>query len=126
MVADAVVAVHLAFVLFVMLGGLLAIRWPWIMWLHVPAALWGVFIEFAGWICPLTPLENYLRQQSGAAGYRGDFIAHYILPVLYPIGLTRRSQVALGLLALIVNAGVYTFIFLRHRRLPAVERGVHR
>lgn len=119
MVADAVVVVHLAFVLFVMLGGLLAVRWPWIMWLHVPAALWGVLIEFAGWICPLTPLENYLRQQSGAAGYRGDFIAHYLLPVLYPTGLTRRSQVALGLLALIVNAGVYTLIFLRHRRLPA-------
>lgn len=71
MMVDAVVAFHFAFVLFVMLGGLLAIRWPWIMWLHVPAALWAVGIEFAGWICPLTPLENYLRRQSGSPGYQG-------------------------------------------------------
>jgi uncharacterized protein DUF2784 len=125
-VIEAVVLLHLAFVLFVMLGGVLAIRWPWIMWLHVPAALWGVGIEFTGWICPLTPLENYLRQQGGGAGYQGDFIAHYILPVLYPTGLTRTSQVALGMFALAVNVGIYAFIFLRCQRLAAVERGVHR
>jgi uncharacterized protein DUF2784 len=125
-VIEAVVLLHLAFVLFVMLGGVLAIRWPWIMWLHVPAALWGVGVEFTGWICPLTPRENYLRQQSAGAGYQGDFIAQYILPVLYPTGLTRRSQVALGMFALAVNVGIYTFIVLRHQRLAAVERGVLR
>jgi hypothetical protein len=86
------------------------------IWLHVPAVIWGVFIEFAGWICPLTPLENALRRQQGETAYQGDFIAHYILPVLYPEGLTRRDQLFLGGIALTVNLVIYLWIFVKGRR----------
>jgi hypothetical protein len=113
--ADAVVLVHFAFVIFVLVGGVLAMRWPRVMWVHIPAALWGVLIEVAGWVCPLTPLENYLRERGGAAGYQGDFIAHYIVPVLYPAGLTRDWQLVLGGFAFAVNAVVYGLILLRPR-----------
>src|SRR5437764_12343559 len=94
--ADAVVLLHAAFVLFVMFGGLLVLRWRWIAWLHVPAVLWGVAIEFGGWVCPLTPLEVYLRRAGGGVGYEGDLIAHYVLPSLYPAALTRSWPVLLG------------------------------
>ena len=105
--ADAVVLLHAAFVLFVVFGGLLVLRWRWIAWLHVPAVLWGVAIEFGGWVCPLTPLENYLRQTGGAVGYEGDFIAHYVLPILYPAALTRSWQIFLGACALAINLLIY-------------------
>ena len=114
--ADLVVAVHFAFVLFVVLGGFLALAWPRIAWLHIPAVLWGALIEFSGWICPLTPLENSLRRQQGQAGYEGDFIARYFLRVLYPDGLTRNDQLMLGGLALGVNLAIYSLVFLKHRR----------
>jgi Protein of Unknown function (DUF2784) len=113
--ADLIVVIHFLFVLFVVFGGLLALRWPRVVWLHIPAVIWGVLIEFAGWICPLTPLENRLRR-SGEAGYQGDFIARYILPVLYPDGLTRRDQVFLGGMALVINLAVYLWIFVKGRR----------
>ncbi len=116
--ADLIVALHFAFVIFVVLGGLLVLRWPPLIWLHVPAVAWGVLIEFAGWICPLTPLENRLRAQQGETGYEGDFIARYILPVLYPEGLTRRDQWLLGGVALAVNLAIYAWIFLKRRRPP--------
>jgi len=105
--ADALVAVHATFAVYVMLGGVLALRWPRTAWAHVPAAIWGIAIEFGGWTCPLTPIENQLRQCSGSAGYQGDFIEHYVLPLLYPAVLTRTWQLLLGSLALIVNAAVY-------------------
>jgi hypothetical protein len=105
--ADIVVAVHIAFVGFVLLGGLLVVRWRRLAWVHVPAASWGVFIEFAGWVCPLTPLEHYLRQRSGSSAYQGEFIEHYVLPLLYPAHLTREGQIWLGTCALIINALVY-------------------
>jgi len=108
-------------VIFVVLGGLLVLWWPRIIWLHIPAVLWGALIEFAGWICPLTPLENQLRHQQGEAGYRGDFIAQYILPVLYPQGLTRRDQLFLGALALAINLAIYAWIFLKRRRAVAKD-----
>ena len=114
--ADLIVALHFAFVAFVVLGGLLALRWPRVIWLHIPAVIWGAVIEFTGWICPLTPLENRLRRASGETGYQGDFIAHYILPVLYPNGLTRTDQLVLGGLALALNVVVYTFVAVRRRR----------
>jgi len=114
--ADFIVLVHFAFVLFVALGGLLAVRWPRAIWFHIPAVLWGVLIEFSGEICPLTPLENHFRRQQGQPGYDGDFIARHLLPVLYPDGLTRRDQVLLGAFALAINIVIYAFIFLRHRR----------
>jgi len=105
--ADTVVVLHIAFVLFVVLGGLLAIRWKGLVWLHVPAAVWGVLIEYSGWICPLTPVENALRERAGEAAYSGDFIAHYAFPLLYPEHLTRAAQVVLGTAALLLNAVVY-------------------
>ena len=114
--ADLVVAVHFAFVLFVVGGGLLVLRWPWVAWLHIPAVVWGVLIEATGWICPLTPLENKLREARGDAPYEGDFIAHHLLRVLYPEGLTRSDQIWLGLIALLINAAVYAAVLLRHRR----------
>ncbi len=105
--ADAIVTLHIGFVLFVLLGGLLVLQWRWVAWLHVPAAVWGVVIEYAGWVCPLTPLENYLRQRSGTAVYSGDFIEQYVLPLLYPARLTRGAQMLLGSLALAINGLVY-------------------
>jgi hypothetical protein len=116
--ADLVVVLHFGFVLFVVGGGLLALRWPRLTRVHLPTAVWGVLIEFGGWLCPLTPLENWLRRRSGGAGYAGGFVEHYVLPVLYPSGLTRGVQLALGLIVLVVNVAVYGYL-LRHRRLRA-------
>ena len=114
--ADLVLVVHLAFVLFVVLGGLVVLRWSRVAWLHVPAAMWGVLIEYTGWICPLTPLENSLRTRGGEAGYSGGFIEHYIQPLLYPAGLTRSTQVVLGSLALVLNLTAYAIVLSRMRR----------
>lgn len=108
--ADLVVLVHFAFVVFVILGGFLVARRPRMTPLHLAAVLWAAFIEFAGWICPLTPLENRLRGKSGSGGYPSDFVAHYILPILYPEGLTRETQIALGALVLVTNLGIYGWI----------------
>lgn len=108
--------VHFAFVAFVVLGGLPALRWPRFAWIHVPAALWGIVIEWAGWICPLTPLENRLRRLGGEAGYAGGFVEHYVLPVLYPRGLTREVQLILGALVLLLNVAVYLAVIRRHRQ----------
>jgi hypothetical protein len=114
--ADLVVGVHAVFVAFVVVGGLLALRWPWVPVVHLPAAVWGALIEFRGWICPLTPLENSLRAAAGEAGYRGGFIEYYLLPVLYPAGLTRGVQLALGSVVMVVNLAVYGFLLARRRR----------
>jgi Protein of Unknown function (DUF2784) len=113
LLADVVLVAHLGFVLFVVLGGLLVLRHPRIAWLHLPAAVWGVLIEFAGWICPLTPLENALRRAGGGAGYSGGFIAHYVTELIYPAGLTRGVQVGLGVFALLVNVGIYGALIAR-------------
>ena len=113
--ADAVVVVHVAFVVFVMVGAFLALRWRWLVWLHLPAAIWGVLIEYAGWICPLTPLENALRARAGEAGYSGDFIQHYLLRALYPHGLTPKVQWVLGTLALGVNLVGYVLLIRQAR-----------
>lgn len=113
--ADVVVVIHISFVLFVVFGGFLLRRWPKLIYLHVPAAIWGVLIEFAGWVCPLTPLENSLRTRGGEAGYQGDFIDHYLIPLLYPQGLNRNIQAALGVFALAINALAY-FVYFRNRR----------
>lgn len=111
--ADATVVLHLAFVLFVVLGGLLVARWPRVAWIHLPAAGWGAWIEFAGWVCPLTPLENWLRRQGGAPAYTATFIDHYIQPVLYPSALSRELQWGLGGFVLVANALVYLFVLRR-------------
>jgi len=113
LLADAVLVAHLGFVLFVVFGGLLVLKWRKTAWLHVPAAAWGVAIEYAGWICPLTPLENELRARAGQSGYEGDFIARYLLPVIYPEGLTREAQILLGSVALLFNIVVYALVWRR-------------
>ncbi|MFQ5848534.1 MAG: DUF2784 domain-containing protein [Candidatus Methylomirabilales bacterium] len=115
--ADVVVVAHLAFVLFAVLGGFLVLRWKRCMWIHLPAVLWAALIEFSGWVCPLTPLENWLRERAGMMGYRSGFVEHYILPVLYPPLLTYHAQIALGLFVLGVNLAIYGWV-LRHPARP--------
>ena len=121
--ADLVVVAHLAFVGFVVLGGLLVLRRPRLAWLHLPAAVWGVMIEFAGWMCPLTPLENAFRARGGEAGYSGGFVEHYLLPVLYPSGLTRGVQLVLGSIVLALNLAVYGALLARRR--TQIKRSGH-
>jgi Protein of Unknown function (DUF2784) len=116
LLADLVVGLHFLFVVFVVLGGVLLLRWPRLVWLHLPAAVWGAMIEIGGWICPLTPLENTLRARAGYAGYKGGFIEHYILPVLYPGHLTRGIQLALAAVVIVVNLAIYGYVYRRLRR----------
>ena len=105
--AVALLIAHLGFILFVVLGGLLVLRRPKLAWVHIPAVLWGVFSEYFGVICPLTPLENTLRRLGGEAGYQGGFIEHYLMAAIYPQGLAREHQFVLGTFALLVNIAVY-------------------
>jgi hypothetical protein len=114
--ADLVVVVHATFVAFVVLGALAVVRWPRLAWVHVPAAVWGVLIEFLGWVCPLTPLENAWRARAAGAGYQGGFIEHYVIGALYPEGLTRALQWELGTVVLVLNAGAYGMLLARRRR----------
>ena len=122
LLADLVVIIHTAFVAFVVLGGVLVLRWPKLAWVHIPAAVWGVLIEFAGWICPLTPLENWFRARGGEAGYAGGFVDHYIIPVLYPESLTRSTQFMLGTFVLLLNLAVYGTLAARMRRVTTAHR----
>lgn len=114
--ADAVVALHLAFVVFVVLGGLLAWRHPALAVLHLPAAAWGAYAELTGTVCPLTPLENTLRASAGASGYEGSFVEHYLLPLLYPVGLTSADQRWLGMLVIAINVVVYAVAIVKAHR----------
>jgi hypothetical protein len=118
LLANAVVLLHALFIVFIVFGGFLAWRWRWVAVLHVPAAIWGVLIEYRGWICPLTPLENALRVKAGQAGYSGGFVEHYLLPAMYPSGLTPRIQAGLGTLVLVVNVVAYTIFVRRLMRGP--------
>jgi len=113
--ADLVVLLHFGFVLFVIAGGLLVLRWRRLMPLHLATVIWGAAIEFGGWICPLTPLENHLRDLAGGNGYEGGFVEHYVVPVLYPAALTRSAQFVLGALVVVVNAAVYWMIWRARR-----------
>ena len=113
--ADMVVLFHAAFVVFVVLGGVATLRWPRLAWCHLPAALWGVIIELGGWTCPLTGLENHLRLLGDGSGYGGTFIEHYLEPILYPLGLTRRTQLVFGLAALFINLAVSARLCYRRR-----------
>jgi hypothetical protein len=105
--AIATALVHLAFIVFVVIGGILVLKWPRLMWLHLPAAIWGVLIEFAGWWCPLTRWENHFLREAGRAGYEGGFVAHYLFAIIYPAGLTRGVELAIGMFVLLLNLGVY-------------------
>lgn len=115
LLADAVAIVHFLFVVFVVAGGVLVLRWPKVAWGHVPAAAWGVLVELMGWECPLTPLEDRLRTLGGAAAAQGDFVTRYLLPVLYPERLTPTVQRGLGIFVVAVNILVYTFVIRKRR-----------
>ena len=114
--ADLVLVIHLAFILFVVFGGWLVFRRPWVAWIHLPAALWGAFIELTGGYCPLTPLENRLRIASGSVGYDGSFIERFLVPVIYPAAMTQTVQILLGLGVLLINALFYGTLILQCRR----------
>ncbi len=116
MAVHMLVALHFLFILFVVLGGFLAVRWPRMAYLHIPAALWGAVVELQGWICPLTPLEHRFRQATGHGAQSSGFIDRYILPLVYPPGLTREGQILLGLLVVAVNVAIYGFLLSRKQR----------
>jgi len=111
--SDSIVVIHLAFILFVCLGAFLVFKWPGILWIHLPCAIWGAILEFFNLICPLTPLENYFRKLSGIPEYHSGFIDHYILPIIYPDSLTPEKQMIFGLFVVIINVLVYGLIILK-------------
>jgi hypothetical protein len=113
--ADLILVLHLAFIVFVVAGGLLALRLSWVPLVHLPAALWGVFIEASGRVCPLTPLENALRRAAGASGYEGGFIEHYLVPAIYPPVLSHQVQLELAGLVVLANALVYSVVWRQRR-----------
>ena len=117
--ADLVVLTHLAFIIFALLGGLLALRWRWVPWAHLPAVAWGAAVEFFGWFCPLTPLENALRRASGSTVYAGGFIERYLVPIIYPAELTREFQLFLGCTLVVLNLAVYLAVWRRLRTRKA-------
>lgn len=119
---DLVVAVHLLFIGFVVGGSFLAWRWPWVIWVHLPAVVYGALIEFVGFTCPLTPLEDYLRRRAGEAGYRGSFIGHYLVSVIYPPGLTRGVQLLLGTVVVLIAVYGYWGYLRRHGPGPIRRR----
>lgn len=114
--AEIVVLVHFGFILLVVFGGLLVLKWPKVAWVHLPAVVWGAAITFGGWICPLTPLENALRLAAGEQGYAGGFIEQYLLPVIYPAGLTRTVQVIAGIALVVLNLVIYAVVVTRSNR----------
>ena len=114
LLADLTVLLHVAFVVFVVAGAFLLARWPRVAWVHLPAAAWGAWVEFAGSVCPLTPLENWLRTRGGGSAYTSSFIEHYLMPLLYPASLSRELQLSPGLAVLLVNVVIYT-VLLRGR-----------
>ncbi len=113
--ADLVLVLHLAFIVFVVAGGILALRWRWAPLVHLPAALWGVMVQVSGRVCPLTPLENALRDAAGEAGYASGFIEHYLIPTIYPVALSPRVGLLLASLVVLANAFVYSIVWWRCR-----------
>lgn len=116
LLADSVLVLHFLFIAFVLGGGLLALRWPRVLWLHVPAVAWAVVVESMGWICPLTPLENQLRMLAGGGAYTGSFIERYCLPLIYPAGLTAQIQWMIAGLVLVVNGVIYAWLLRKYRQ----------
>lgn len=120
--ADLLVVIHLGFIFFVVLGGLLVFKWRAVMYLHLPAVLWGVLLELFGWLCPLTPWEKQLRLLAGEEGYNVSFVEHYLLPIVYPPELGRELQILLGLFVVVVNLVIYGLLIIRHQRKPNDKR----
>jgi hypothetical protein len=114
--ADVLLVLHLVFIVFVMLGGLLLLKWRWLIYLHLPAVAWGILVELLGWLCPLTPLEQHFRMLAGETGYSGGFVQHYLLPIIYPAGLTREVQILLAIGVISINLVIYTVIYVKYRR----------
>jgi hypothetical protein len=114
--ADLVLGFHVAFVVFVVAGGVLVLRRPRVAWIHIPCALWGAWVEISGWVCPLTPLEVSLRRSAGEVGYAGGFLQHYVVSTLYPAELTRGMQIALGVAVLAFNLVMYALVLARRQR----------
>ena len=123
--ADLLVLIHLAFIVFVIMGSVAVLRWPWFVLLHIPAVIWGAVVMINGWLCPLSPWENSLRQSAGQEGYSGGFIEYYIIPLIYPMELTRDVQVLAGIIVVVINLCLYCFVIYRLMRNSAVsnERG---
>lgn len=121
-IADTIVMLHVAFVAFVVLGGLLVLHYPRLAWFHVPAVIWGGYVELSGTVCPLTPLENRFRLQGGEAGYQGSFISHMLESLLYPPGLNRQTQMMLGVLVLAINLMIYGWMLYRNHRARRAQK----
>ena len=115
LLADITMLLHFLFIAFALLGGFLVVRWKWVMWLHLPTALWAVGIEFLGGRCPLTPLENWFRLQAGTVDYEESFIQHYIGNLLYPQGLTPTINIILGVFVLVLNFSIYYWVYKQRR-----------
>jgi hypothetical protein len=114
--ADLMLVLHFGFIVFVVAGAIGVMRWPKLAWLHIPAAAWGAWVEISGGICPLTTLENRFRTSAGGEGYATSFVEHYLLPVIYPGGLTRTVQLVLAAAVIIVNVSLYTYVLRRARK----------
>ena len=120
--ADVIVLIHFCFILFVIFGGLLALKWKKFIWLHVPAMTWGILIEFSGWICPLTKLENEFYRNNKAGEYSTGFIEHYIIPIIYPEGLTRDIQGILGIALIVINLIIYTLLIKKWGHIEIIKQ----
>lgn len=123
--ADAVLLLHLGFIAFMVFGALLVIRWRWIIVAHLPAVAWGAFVEWTGWICPLTPIENQLRSEAGRSTYGGGFVEHYLLRIIYPDGLTREARFFLAGLVIAVNVAIYGWVLYRRHRTARTQARTH-
>mgnify|MGYP001206507422 CR=1 FL=1 len=117
LLADVIILLHFLFIVFVILGGLLVVRWPKTAFIHLPAAVWGALVELCGWICPLTPLENHFRRLAGNESYSGDFIERYLRPLIYPENLTASMQQFFGVMVIAVNIIFYSFAMRRYRTM---------
>ena len=121
--ADLLVVVHFLFIIFALLGGLLLIWRGSLIFVHLPAVLWAALISFNGWICPLTPLENYLRGVAGTEGYQEGYISHYLIPIIYPSRLTLNIQLLMGILVIAINFGIYAFVYYQCMAKRKGKRG---
>ena len=126
LLADLVLVGHLGFIMFAVFGALWALRWGWAPLVHLPALAWAAYIEFSAGVCPLTPLENSLRQAEGESGYSSSFIEHYLVPIIYPSGLTSGAQQWLAAGLLLTNGLFYTYVLIHHRGLKAADRPTSR